>query len=68
MGRFMSLSVEVNDCSYGEVSLERTFAEIVDLSTEGVGLFEFTSNGETLSVKVRSPMLGKSVRVYVSVD
>lgn len=68
MGQFLTLSTEVNDCSYGELPLERDFGEIVDMATQAGRLFQFTSNGQTLGPRVRARMLGKSVRVYVSLD
>jgi MoaA/NifB/PqqE/SkfB family radical SAM enzyme len=68
MGRFMSLPLEVNDCSYGEPPLEKEFARTVDLATEARRVFRFSSNGQTLSAKVRSQMLGRTVSIYVSVD
>ncbi len=68
LGRFMELPVAVNDCSYGEPPLERKFGDFVDILTAGDRSFEFTSNGQTLSAKVRRNLLGKPARVYVSID
>ncbi len=68
LGRHMDLALYVNDCSYGEPPLEKSFSEMVELATDTERHFEFTSNGQTLSAKNRARMLGRSVLVHISID
>lgn len=68
MGRFLDAATAVNDCSYGEPPLEPHFGAVVEMLTDGGRLFEFTSNGQTLSVKNRAKLLGRTARVHVSID
>jgi hypothetical protein len=68
LGRYIDLPLEVTDCSYGEPPLEKGFADLLAVTTDGDRRFEFTSNGQPLSAKIRAKLLGKTARVYVSVD
>ncbi|MEX1179952.1 MAG: hypothetical protein WEB63_03955 [Cucumibacter sp.] len=68
LGRFFDDALAINDCSYGEPPLEKQFGRTVEMATEGGRVFEFTSNGQTLSAKNRAKLVGRPARVYVSVD
>ena len=68
MDKYYSLSSEITDCSYGEPPLNKEFKEIVDLCTKNEKLFRLTSNGWTLSKKIRNSILGKNVYLSVSID
>lgn len=68
LGRYADLPLQINDCSYGEPPLEPNFAKIVSFATAHDRMFEFTSNGQTLSRKKRDALLGKPVRLHVSID
>jgi molybdenum cofactor biosynthesis enzyme MoaA len=68
MGRYFYDALEVNDCSYGEPPLEAEFGDVLDMITDAGRTFEFTSNGQSLGKKIRSMLIGKPVRIYVSID
>ena len=68
MGRYLSQAQLVTDCSYGEVPLERHSEDVLAIATEFDRRFDFTSNGQMLSSKMRARLLGKPARVHVSID
>ena len=68
LGGYIQFAEEITDCSYGEPPLEKDFSSIVDLLSRDGRVFEFTSNGQTLSKKIRNALLGKKIRLYVSID
>jgi hypothetical protein len=68
MGRYFHQAQAITDCSYGEVPLERHFEDVLVATTEFDRSFEFTSNGQMLSPKLRARLLGRPARVHVSID
>ncbi len=65
---YWSVATKVTDCSIGEPTLHREFAQIVDLIATEERPFTFTSNGNTMRRKVRQALLGRNVEVYISID
>jgi hypothetical protein len=65
---YLSVARQVNDSGYGEPPLHPEFAQIVDLLATDTRIFSFTSNGQTISRKIREALLGRNVQLYVSID
>jgi hypothetical protein len=68
LASYLSYAKIVNDCSFGEPPLNRDFAQIVEHIATAERAFSFTSNGQTLQHKIRHALLGRNVRLYVSID
>ncbi len=65
---YWSVARQVTDCSIGEPTLHREFAQIVDLMATEERAFTFTSNGNTMRRKIREALLGRNVLLYISID
>jgi MoaA/NifB/PqqE/SkfB family radical SAM enzyme len=68
LGDYYRRALEINDCSIGEPAMHKQFGAIVAaVDCDGKQL-ALTTNGQLLSPKLRSEVLGKRVSLYVSID
>ena len=65
---FYGHAIEINDCSIGEPAMSRDFAAIVARFDREGKRFSLTTNGQLLTPRLRSEIVGKNLVVYVSIN
>jgi MoaA/NifB/PqqE/SkfB family radical SAM enzyme len=68
LGEFYRGAVALGDCSVGEPTMNKEFAEILLRFHRDGKPFTFATNGQLLVEKRRRELLGRNVTVYVSLD
>lgn len=68
LGKYLTYSEEVVDCSHGEPLLKREFGMLIEHLGRNGRKVAFTSNGRLLTKKRREMLLGNNIEVNISID